>query len=101
MLGSLATLSASGAQVIASSGGFLQLRYHLPRATFLILRYDGVNDTSGNFSRSLTIAASRLVSSGLRLEVEDVVQHGGRTTNTFNSSLGFGVSNTRIGSGAY
>jgi hypothetical protein len=86
---------------IASSGGFLQLRYHLPRATFLILRYDGVNDTSGNFSRSLTIAASRLVSRGLRLEVEDVVQHGGRTTNTLNSSLGFGVSNTRIGSGAY
>ncbi len=86
---------------IASSGGFLQLRYHLPRATFIILRYDGVNDTSGNFSRSLTIAASRLITSGLRLEVEDVVQHGGRTTNTFNSSLGFGISNTRIGSGAY
>lgn len=86
---------------IASSGGFLQLRYHLPRATFLIVRYDGAGDSAGNFSRSLTVAASRLVSRGLRLELEDVVQHGGRTTNTFNSSLGFGVSNTRIGSGAY
>lgn len=86
---------------IASSGGFLQLRYHLPRATFVIVRYDGVNDTAGNFSRSLTVAASRLVSRGLRLELEDVVQHGGRTTNTLNSSLGFGFSNTRFGSGAY
>jgi hypothetical protein len=86
---------------IASSGGFLQLRYHLPRATFVILRYDGTHDTSGAFSRSLTIAVSRLISKGLRVEVEDVVQHGGRTTNTLNASLGFGISNTRLGSGAY
>ncbi len=62
--------SRTAALAIAlTSGGFLQLRYHLPRATFLILRYDGVNDTSGNFSRSLTIAASRLISAGFRLEV--------------------------------
>jgi hypothetical protein len=87
---------------VASSGGFLQLRYQLPRATFVIVRYDGVNDTSGGgFSRSLTVGATRLISRGVRLGLEDVIQHGERTTHTLNASLGFGVSNTRLGSGAY
>lgn len=87
---------------IASSGGFAQLRYQLPHGTFAIVRYDGVNDTSGEgFSRSLTIGATRLVSRGVRVGMEDVIQHGARTTHTLNASLGFGVSNTRIGSGAY
>jgi hypothetical protein len=87
---------------IASSGGFVQLRYQLPRGTFLIARYDGVNDTSGaGFSRSLTIGATRLLSRGVRLGAEDVIQHGERTTHTLNLTLGFGVSNTRVGSGAY
>ena len=87
---------------IASSGGFLQLRYQLPRATFVIVRYDGVNDTGGEgFGRSLTVAATRLISRGVRIGMEDVIQHGARTTHTLNASLGFGISNTRIGSGAY
>jgi hypothetical protein len=87
---------------IASSGGFVQLRYQLPRGTFLIARYDGVNDTSGaGFSRSLTIGATRLLARGIRLGAEDVIQHGERTTHTLNLTLGFGVSNTRMGSGAY
>jgi hypothetical protein len=87
---------------IASSGGFLQLRYQLPRGTFVIARYDGVNDTSGEgFARSLTFGVTRLISRGIRLGAEDVIQHGARTTHTLNLSLGFGVSNTRLGSGAY
>ncbi|HEX3466287.1 MAG TPA: hypothetical protein VHS78_19725 [Candidatus Elarobacter sp.] len=87
---------------IASSGGFAQMRYQLPRGTFAIVRYDGVNDTSGEgFARSLTIGATRLVSRGVRVGLEDVIQHGARTTHTLNASVGFGMSNTRIGSGAY
>jgi hypothetical protein len=87
---------------IASSGGFLQLRYQLPRATFVIVRYDGVNDTGGDtFARSLTVGATRLISRGVRLGMEDVIQDAGRTTHTLNATLGFGVSNTRQGSGAY
>jgi hypothetical protein len=87
---------------VASSGGFLQLRYQLPRATFVIVRYDGVNDTGGDgFSRSLTVGATRLISRGVRLGLEDVIQHGARTTHTLSASLGFGISNTRLGSGAY
>jgi hypothetical protein len=87
---------------IASSGGFVQLRYQLPRGTFLLARYDGVNDTSGaGFSRSLTIGATRMLARGLRVGAEDVIQHGARTTHTLNLTLGFGVSNTRLGSGAY
>jgi hypothetical protein len=87
---------------IASSGGFLQLRYQLPRATFVIVRYDGVDDTSGGaFARSLTIGATRLVSQGMRVGLEDVIAHGPRTTHTLNATLGFGVSSARVGSGAY
>ncbi|HEV3086630.1 MAG TPA: hypothetical protein VGX96_05340 [Candidatus Elarobacter sp.] len=87
---------------IASSGGFLQLRYQLPRATFAIVRYDGVNDTSGaGFARSLTVGATKLVSHGVRVGMEDVIRHGEHTTHTLNLTLGFGISNTRLGSGAY
>jgi hypothetical protein len=87
---------------ISSSGGFVQLRYQLPRGTFVLARYDGVNDsTGGGFSRSLTVGATRMLSRGLRLGAEDVIQHGDRTTHTLNLTLGFGVSNSRIGSGAY
>jgi hypothetical protein len=87
---------------IASSGGFAQLRYQLPHGTFAIVRYDGVNDTSGEgFARSLTIGATRLLTRGVRVGMEDVIQHGARTTHTLNATVGFGVSNTRIGSGAY
>jgi hypothetical protein len=87
---------------IASSGGFAQLRYQLPHGTFAIVRYDGVNDTGGEgFARSLTIGATRLVTRGVRVGMEDVIQHGARTTHTLNATVGFGVSNTRIGSGAY
>lgn len=86
---------------IASSGGFAQVRYQLPHATFALVRYDGVNDTGGNFSRSLVVGATHLLTRGLRLGLEDVIQHGGRTTHTLNATLGFGISNTRQGSGAY
>jgi hypothetical protein len=87
---------------VASSGGFVQLRYQLPRATFAIVRYDGVNDTSGGgFARSLTIGANRLISRGVRVGLEDVIRHDTRTTHTLNATVGFGVSNTRLGSGAY
>ena len=87
---------------VASSGGFLQLRYQLPRGTFAIVRYDGVNDTSGTgFGRSLTIGATRLLSRGVRVGMEDVIRHGPQATHTLNATLGFGVSNTRQGSGAY
>ena len=77
------------------------MRYHLPHGMFVIARYDGVNDTDGNFDRSLTLAATRLISRGVRVGVEDVIHHGPRTTHTLNATLGFGVSNTRMGSGAY
>jgi hypothetical protein len=86
---------------IASSGGFAQVRYHLPHGTFVIARYDGVNDTGGNFDRSLTLAATRLIARGVRVGMEDVIHHGPRTTHTLNATLGFGISNTRMGSGAY
>jgi hypothetical protein len=87
---------------VASSGGFFQLRYQLPHGTFAIVRYDGVNDTSGSgFGRSLTIGANRLISRGVRVGLEDVIRHGSQTTHTLNATLGFGISNTRIGSGAY
>jgi hypothetical protein len=87
---------------VASSGGFVQLRYQLAHGTFAIVRYDGVNDTSGGgFARSLTVGATRLVSRGVRVGMEDVIRHGERTTHTLNATLGFGVSNTRLGSGAY
>lgn len=56
-------------------------------------------DAMGNSGESgvaiLTAAGSKAI------VVEDVVQDGGRTTNTLNASLGFGISNTRLGSGAY
>ncbi len=86
---------------IGSSGGFVQLRYHLPHATFALVRYDGVNDSAGNFDRSLTVGATRLIARGVRLGLEDVIHHGERTTHTLNATLGFGISNTRLGSGAY
>ena len=86
---------------IASSGGFAQLRYQLPHATFALLRYEGVSDTGGSFSRSLTVGMTHLLGRGLRAGVEDVIQHNPRTTHTLNLTLGFGVSNTRVGSGAY
>lgn len=86
---------------ISSSGGFAQVRYQLPHGTFAIARYDGVNDSSGGFARSFTIGGTHLLSRGLALEAEDVIQHGEHTTHTLNASLRFGVSNTRFGSGAY
>jgi hypothetical protein len=86
---------------ISSSGGFAQVRWQLPRGTFAIVRYDGVNDSSGGFARSFTIGGTRLLSRGLAFEAEDVIQRGERTTHTLNAALRFGVSNTRLGSGAY
>jgi hypothetical protein len=87
---------------IASSGGYTQVRYQLPHGTFLLARYDGVSDTGGaGFARSLTVGASRALGRSLRLEIEDVIAHGERTTNTLNASLAFGVSNSRFGSGSY
>ena len=86
---------------IASSGGYAQLRYRFDAATFGIVRYDGVSDTGGSFERSLTIAASRRIGKGLRLGAEDVIRHGGATTNQLNLTLGFGVTNSKVGSSAY
>jgi hypothetical protein len=86
---------------IASSGGFAQVRWQLPRGTFAIVRYDGVNDSSGGFGRTLTIGGTRLLSRGLALEAEDVIERGERTKHTLNAALRFGISNTRFGSGAY
>ncbi|MEA2787397.1 MAG: hypothetical protein QOF71_3501 [Candidatus Eremiobacteraeota bacterium] len=86
---------------IASSGGFAQLRWQLPHGTFGIVRYDGVNDSSGGFARSFTIGGTHLLSRGLAIEAEDVIERGERTKHTLNASLRFGVSNTRLGSGAY
>ncbi len=65
------------------------------------MRYDGVADSGGTFARSLTVGATHLVTRGVRVGVEDVIQHGDRTTHTLNLTLGFGVTNTRLGSGAY
>ncbi|HEY6236534.1 MAG TPA: hypothetical protein VIW69_15655 [Candidatus Elarobacter sp.] len=94
--------SANGDGIgISSSGGFAQVRWQLPRGTFAIVRYDGVNDSSGGFARSLTIGGTRLLSRGLAFEAEDVIARGERTTHTLNAALRFGVSNTRLGSGAY
>ncbi len=87
---------------ISSSGGFAQLRYSLSRGNFALLRYDGVSQSAdGQFSRTLTIGAIHPIGKLLRLELEDVIAHGGPTTHTFNSSLGFGFSNTKLGSSAY
>ena len=65
------------------------------------MRYDGVNDSNGNFGRSVTIGGTRLLSRGLAIEAEDVIEHGERTKHTLNAALRFGMSNTRLGSGAY
>jgi len=87
---------------ISSSGGFAQLRYSLSGGNFALLRYDGVNQSvDGAFARSLTIGAIHPIGKILRLELEDVIAHGGPTTHTFNSSLGFGFSNAKLGSSAY
>jgi hypothetical protein len=86
---------------IASSGGYAQLRYRLDSATFGIVRYDGVADTSGEFDRSLTVGATRRIGKGLRLGAEDVIRHGERTTHEFHATLGFGVTNSKVGSSAY
>jgi hypothetical protein len=86
---------------VSSSGGYAQLRWQLPHGTFAIVRYDGVNDSSGAFGRSLTVSGTRLLSRGLALEAEDVIQHGERTKHTLNAALRFGLTNARLGSGAY
>ncbi|MDB5072140.1 MAG: hypothetical protein JWM87_3251 [Candidatus Eremiobacteraeota bacterium] len=86
---------------IASSGGYAQLRYRFDSATFGIVRYDGVADTSGSFERSLTVGATRRIGKGLRLGAEDVIRHGERTTHEFHATLGFGVTNSKVGSSAY
>ena len=86
---------------IASSGGYAQLRYRFDSATFGIVRYDGVSDTSGSFERSITVAASRRIGKWLRLGAEDVIRHGTATTNEFHLTLGFGLTNSKVGSSAY
>ncbi|HEY4438961.1 MAG TPA: hypothetical protein VGN14_00815 [Candidatus Elarobacter sp.] len=86
---------------ISSSGGYAQLRYQLPHATFALLRYDGVNDSEGNFSRSLTVGLTHLLTRGLRVGAEDVITHVPQAKHTLALTLGFGVSNTKVGSGAY
>jgi hypothetical protein len=86
---------------VSSSGGFVQLRYQLPHATYALLRYDGVADSAGTFSRSLTVGATHLLARGVRAGIEDVIRHADRTTHTLNLTLGFGASNARFGSGAY
>ena len=85
----------------ASSGGYAQLRYRFDSATFGIVRYDGVADTTGTFERSLTVAATRRIGKGLRLGAEDVIRHGERTTHEFHATLGFGITNSKAGSSAY
>ena len=77
------------------------MRYRFDSATFGIVRYDGVSDTSGSFERSVTVAASRRIGKWLRLGAEDVIRHGTATTNEFHLTLGFGVTNSKVGSSAY
>ncbi len=86
---------------IGSSSGYAQVRYRFDSATFGIVRYDGVSDTSGSFERSLTVAATRRIGKWLRLGAEDVIRHGGATTNQLNLTLGFGMTNSKVGSSAY
>jgi hypothetical protein len=86
---------------ISSSGGFIQGRYQVGSQNFVIARYDGVNDSAGNFSRSMTLGAGTIFARAFRIEVEDSVTHQPETRNTFSIVLGFGVSTIHEGSFAY
>ena len=74
---------------VRSSGGFVQFRWEFSRALAGIVRYDGIEDSAGNFSRSATFAVNRRLGRNARLTVEDVVTHAPATKNTLNAGLLF------------
>jgi hypothetical protein len=93
--------SASGAGgVVVSGGGFAQTRYQVTEKTFAIARYDGIDDSTGTFDRSLTVGAGTRVGNNFKLEFEDVIQHTPLAKHTLNVVFGFGFSNVG-GSQAY
>ncbi len=83
-----------------SGGGFVQTRYQLSQSAFALMRYDGVEDSLGTFSRSFTAGAGVRVGEHFKLELEDVMQHIPQTKHTLNIVFGFGFSNVS-GSQAY
>ena len=94
--------NADGAgTAISSSGGFLQARMQVGAHNFAIARYDGTNDTTGNFGRSLTFGGGTLLGRAFRLEIEDQVFHAPQTHNALSIVLGFGMSTVHEGSFAY
>lgn len=76
--------------VIGSSGGYLQARYQLGAHGFGIARYDGTNDTTGAFARTLTVGAGAVFANTFRLEIEDAIAHTPQTHHSFSIVLGFG-----------
>jgi hypothetical protein len=88
------------AEPIGSSGGFLQARYQIGKGGFGIVRYDGVNDTTGNFGRSTTIGLGKRFGA-FRIEFEDQISHQPQTHNALGIVFGFGLSTVRVGSQSY
>ena len=87
--------------VVASSGGFVQLRYQFTSGDFALARYDRANDQTGSDERSLVLGFSHALGRSLRLGAEDRIHARPTRGHELRASLGFGFSNTRFGSGAY
>lgn len=85
----------------SSSGGFVQGRYQISTTGFAIARYDGVNDSAGNFSRSFTFGGGAIFARAFRVEIEDSVTHVPQTHNALSIVLGLGTSTIHEGSFAY
>lgn len=93
--------AAGDGVAVNSSGGLLQARMQVGAHHFAIARYDGVNDSNGNFSRSFTIGAGTLFARAFRIEIEDQMFHAPQTHNALSVVFGFGVSTIHEGSFAY
>ena len=93
--------AAGDGVAVNSSGGFLQARMQVGAHAFAIARYDGVNDSTGGFSRSVTIGAGTLFARAFRIEIEDQIFHSPETHNALSVVFGFGVSTVHEGSFAY
>jgi hypothetical protein len=93
--------AAGDGVAVNSSGGFVQARMQVGAHNFTIARYDGVNDSTGNFARSFTIGAGALFARAFRIEIEDQIFHAPETHNALSVVFGFGVSTVHEGSFAY
>jgi hypothetical protein len=87
--------------VVRSSGGFVQLRYQFASGDFALARYDRANDQTGDDERSVVIGFTHPLGRWLHLGAEDRIHSRPTEGHELRVSLGFGVTNTRLGSGAY